>query len=343
MEPSFDAWSLFFLVAASQGAFLSVLLFNRKSSTNHLLGALILSFSICMGYYVVFWTGYFRVIPWQIGALQGLTFSFGPLAYAYLLSNRKQTRFSWYHLIPMIIYMTYFVIDPPPRQLAGYIMGIGQLLHLFVYAFLMIQYLRQQQPISPVEVKRHQWHKKVAIAFFGYCLSFLLYDLLAWTGLIKPEYDYMISLAATIFIYFIGYYGFQRQEVLKMNEDARYDKSTLNESASQAILKQLKILMETHKPYLDASLKLQDVATKLGIQSHHISQVVNELEEKNFSDFINEYRVSAAIKLLKTTDHKIIHVAYDSGFNNKASFNNAFKKVTGMPPGEYREAARSIA
>ena len=100
--------------------------------------------------------------------------------------------------------------------------------------------------------------------------------------------------------------------------------------------------MTAEQLYLEPSLKLQDVANRMELQPHHISQVVNELEEKNFSDFINEYRISNAIKLLKTTENKVIHIAFDSGFNNKASFNNAFKKVTGMSPSQYREVHQTI-
>ena len=76
---------------------------------------------------------------------------------------------------------------------------------------------------------------------------------------------------------------------------------------------------------------------QMEVQPHHISQVINELEEKHFSDYINTYRIEDAKKMLLASDHKIIHVAYDTGFNNKASFNNAFKKHTGMSPTQYKE------
>ncbi|GAB4231516.1 MAG: helix-turn-helix domain-containing protein [Ekhidna sp.] len=342
MEPSFDAWSLLFLITSGQGLFLSVLLFARKSHTNNLLAWLVLSFSLCMGYYVVFWTGYYQAISWKFGVFQGLTFLFGPLALSYLQSDKKTTRFDARHLIPLCIYVLVYLADTPPRFFPGYWLAVAQVIHLMIYSALIFRWLSKNKGHTNGALKRYQWHRKVAFAFTGYAASFLLYYVLVWTGMLRIEYDYMISLASSIFIYFIGYYGFQRQEVLRMNEDARYDKSTLNETAARSILEQLKRFMETEKPYLESSLKLKDVANHLGLQSHHISQVINELEEKNFSDFINEYRVSQAIRLLKVTDQKIMHVAFDSGFNNKASFNNAFRKVAGMSPSQYREAHRSL-
>jgi YesN/AraC family two-component response regulator len=58
----------------------------------------------------------------------------------------------------------------------------------------------------------------------------------------------------------------------------------------------------------------------------------------SFTDFINSYRVEAAkCALLSQENRKIIHVAYDTGFNNKVSFNNAFKKFTGLSPSQFRD------
>ena len=36
-------------------------------------------------------------------------------------------------------------------------------------------------------------------------------------------------------------------------------------------------------------------------------------------------------------EQKIIGIAFDTGFNNKASINNTFKKFTGMSPSDYRK------
>lgn len=337
MEPSFDLWSIFFLIAAAQGIFLSTLLFARRSKTNNLLASLILSFSLCMGYYVLYWTGYFRIWPWPVGAAQGLTYLFGPLTYFYLISDKKSTAFDWRHFIPFALYVIVYLSMPLIGFSVGVIFPIVQILHLVIYTGLIFHWLSKNRGYSNGALKRYKWQKKVALAFAGYTLSFLLYYILVFTGLLKVEYDYMISLASSFFIYFIGYHGFQKQEVLKMNEDTRYTKSGLNPSASQSILKRLNELMESGKVYRESSLKLKDVANRLGLQSHHISQVINELEEKNFSDYINEYRITDAKKLLIESNNKIISIAYDTGFNNKASFNNAFRKSTGMSPSEYRE------
>lgn len=342
MEPAFSPWTVFFLAAAVQGLFLAFMIFLRKSSTNHLLGLLILSFSVCLLYYVGFWTRYYTLLPWYVGIAGGLTYTMGPLAYFYILSNRKETYMNLVHFIPFLIFAAYFLLFPniptQSRPTAQTIQSVVQCLHLAVYTILVIQYTYANRGYSNGALKLYNWRKKVSWAFTGYTLSFVSYFVLVWTGALKVEYDYFISVMSTFFIYFIGYHGFQHQEVFRQFETGRYEKSSLTNTASSAILATLRHYMETERPFLNSSLRLQDLSEHLNFPQHYISQVINDLDGKNFADFINTYRIEEAKRLLLDEDHKkILHVAFDSGFNNKASFNNAFKRFTGMAPSEYRD------
>ncbi|MEP5611417.1 MAG: helix-turn-helix domain-containing protein [Cyclobacteriaceae bacterium] len=348
MEPSLNTWTIFFLVAAVQGLFLAVMIFLRKSKANNLLGSLILGFSICLLYYVGFWTNYNSLLSTAITLLGGLTYTFGPLLYFYIRSNRKDVHFNVLHFIPVVLFVLHaisFSFYPPfIAALFPTTQSVAQNLHLAIYTFLILQFTYKNKAFTNGALKLFQWRKKVAWAFFGYTLSFISYFTLVWTGTLQIEYDYMISVMAAFFIYFIGYHGFQQPEVFKMYENGRYEKSALNSSASEAILDKLRNFMREERPYLDSSLRLQDLAEKLSLSNHYISQVINDLDGKNFADFVNEYRVEEAKKLLvETQEKKIIHVAYDSGFNNKASFNNAFKRFTGMAPSEFRENQSVLA
>ncbi len=348
MEPSLNTWTIFFLIAAVQGLFLSTMIFLRKSRVNNLLGFLLLSFSLCLIYYVGFWTNYNSLFSPILGILSGLTYTFGPLLFFYIKSSKKEIYFNGYHFIPLLLFMAYFfswsLYPDHLKPTFNRLQSIVQSLQLAIYTFLILRFTYQNKGLSNGALKLYLWRKKVSWAFFGYSLSFVLYYVLVWTGTLKIEYDYMISVASTFFIYFIGYHGFQRQEVFKMYENGRYEKSALNTSASSAILDTLRNYMKEKRPYLDSSLRLQDLGEHLNISNHYISQVINDLDGKNFADFVNEYRIEEAKRLLLEDDQKkIIHIAYDSGFNNKASFNNAFKRFTGMAPTEFRESQSVIA
>ena len=55
----------------------------------------------------------------------------------------------------------------------------------------------------------------------------------------------------------------------------------------------------------------------------------------NSIDFVNQYRIEAAKNMLtsdKYNQYTIIAIAYEAGFNSKASFNRIVKKITGKSP-----------
>ncbi len=97
--------------------------------------------------------------------------------------------------------------------------------------------------------------------------------------------------------------------------------------------------MTTEKPYINPDMTQSNLASQIGISSHHFSEVLYYKMEQNFYNFINSYRVLEAQKLMEkdeNKDVKILAFAFDSGFKSKTSFNRAFKNHTGLTPSEYR-------
>lgn len=102
--------------------------------------------------------------------------------------------------------------------------------------------------------------------------------------------------------------------------------------------KQLEILMELEKPYLEPQLTLPELATQMQISLHLLSKVINDGYDKNFHDFINSYRIDEFKTLIlqpKYRHQTILAVALDAGFNSKTAFNRAFKKLTNSTPREF--------
>jgi len=67
--------------------------------------------------------------------------------------------------------------------------------------------------------------------------------------------------------------------------------------------------------------------------------VINTMEQRNFFDFINYFRIEAVKQ--KITSKRYEHftlpgIAFECGFNSKAAFNRAFKKITGVTPTEFK-------
>ncbi len=174
------------------------------------------------------------------------------------------------------------------------------------------------------------------------------------------NFDQLIYLSASILIYSIGYMSLRQPQILaqnideevkedevkdsKLDERKSYQKSGLTDKVADELLQKLISLMEDEKPYLDCELTLQDLAEKLSISTHNLSEVINTKLNKNFYDFINSYRVEEVKLRLADEDSKnysIIAIAFDSGFNSKSSFNTTFKKYNNMTPSQYRKLIQS--
>ena len=117
----------------------------------------------------------------------------------------------------------------------------------------------------------------------------------------------------------------------------RYQSSNLKPGEAKRIWDKLQQTFPASALHLEADLSLRKLAAKIREKPHHLSQVINQYAGKNFSDFINGYRIQEAKRLLRDTHLKIEAVAYDSGFNSLSTFHAAFKKETGMTPSAYRK------
>ena len=67
-----------------------------------------------------------------------------------------------------------------------------------------------------------------------------------------------------------------------------------------------------------------------------------KISRKTFTQFVNEYRVVHASKLLAETSLSITEVSFESGFNNFSHFNKSFKSFTGKSPSAYRKEFKNI-
>ncbi len=124
----------------------------------------------------------------------------------------------------------------------------------------------------------------------------------------------------------------------------KYAKSDIDNGKKDEYQTVLLKYMKKKKPYLKEDITLKDLADELSIPPHHLSIVINERLKQNFYNFINSYRVNDVIEKLCDPAHSeknILNLAYESGFNSKATFNMAFKNITGKTPTEYKRSTNN--
>lgn len=118
-------------------------------------------------------------------------------------------------------------------------------------------------------------------------------------------------------------------------DEKKYAESNLKENQRKDLVQQIVRSMLNEKVFLDKKLTVHKLAELLNTNRHYISEAINLEFNTNFNNFINEYRIKEARKLLSEHKHKeysLQGISEMVGFNSRATFNAAFKKFTGVTP-----------
>lgn len=100
----------------------------------------------------------------------------------------------------------------------------------------------------------------------------------------------------------------------------------------------LTVLMDDKKPFLIKGYHMKDMADELRIPVYQLSAFMNQVMGMNFNDYVNRFRIRYCESLLQNNQKprpSLKELASESGFNNRNSFADAFKKFTGQRPSDY--------
>jgi AraC-like DNA-binding protein/Tfp pilus assembly protein PilF len=124
----------------------------------------------------------------------------------------------------------------------------------------------------------------------------------------------------------------------------KYSGSQLTEEHKQHLIQRLSYYTEQEKVYLDSQLNIEALASMMKTNRRYLSQVINEVYRVNFNQFINDFRVKEARRMLLDQEYRhlsIEGIATSVGFNSRVSFINAFKKVTGLTPSYFQKTTET--
>jgi AraC-like DNA-binding protein len=162
--------------------------------------------------------------------------------------------------------------------------------------------------------------------------------------------DYYIGTYVSLFLMITSYRAMNDSAYFESSESfmdlsiGKYSKSSLSESGKQKILTRITLEMESERYFTDNLASLSELAKKIGESPHHVSQVINEKLNKNFFELLASYRVEEAKKIIsgdRKNKFTVEEISEMVGYNSKTAFNNAFKKITGKTPSEFRKSVNS--
>ncbi len=372
--------SFFYSLAAGTALFLSFLTFTNPRKVNVLGNRWMALFLVSLFFLFVgeslFTFKIYQNYPNILGAESLLIFITSPALFMsvshYISLDKKIKKIEYLHFLPALFFnalIVYTMITETraekieiinsnndeyffPVDFLTYII-IFQMFFYVVYSYYKI--VKHQKNINLFASNTSE----IDLNWLKYTILGTLLMLLLW--IIEIHFQnkitgFVSSAGYLIAIYVMGYYVFKQEEIFPFKDAEKEDIKEIIEdmptSKSQRISiseleekkEKLSEIMTTEKLYLDETLSLPKLASKIGISIHNLSYVLNEGFQENFFQFVNRFRIEEAKRLLTSERYQqlsMLGIAYESGFSSKTTFNTTFKKLTGISPSEYISQAEN--
>lgn len=314
--------------------------------------------------------------PWLNPALSLLN---GPILFVYVQQLVKPNRFTLthcLHLLPFAVYYLLFVLIEPsspvlPAPNSDQLImtpniavgepNFSQTLFTYFGEFNLGTFLgysvatlyllsRHQQKILGYFSQRDanvslSWVYAIPI-LFGFLVLLNLVNELINISLFEPTQAHHLSYL--LFISVLCFFGVDQQPLYpsKTHQVAEHTEDTApisDDKSSQfdlAELERIQAVMEKEKLFLDPDFTVYQLAESLAIPRRRLSLLLNSGFQKNFFQYVNEFRVNEVKRLLRQNPGNhltLLDIALESGFKSKSAFNSVFKQCTGLTPSQYRK------
>ena len=353
MENQTDPLFLLYSIALAQFLLFGLIAFKKKNikrSEFLLLMLLIASMTLIVLDFILTWSGYLAQMPQLLGISYSFIFLLGPILYG-LISIAESKKLSYqylFHFIPFVLASLYniFSMSFISDKLEFYQNEIATEQVFTSLPYITETVLKACSILIYVIWARLHMNKN---AFTWKTINKIIWQVYLIVGVLLLIHSFLLffhlpfyALTYCVIISLFGLLGFWLNWTLVFPSTSikadKYQKSGLSEAILSKEAQRIQEIMNDQKPYLNPNLKLSSLSEITGLSTHHLSQIINQAFDKNYSDFINEYRVDyAKSKLLEIGEKLTIQeVAFESGFNSKNSFNRSFKKILGVTPTDFR-------
>jgi AraC-like DNA-binding protein len=338
----------FSCLGAFNGIILSVYFFffaSRKYLSSYLLGALLLVLSLRIGKSAVYF--FDRDLP-KIYLQIGLTacFFIGPFLYFFIKAETRQIRklpasWLWQSITWAFMIVLVGVAYPYERFPRLWGKSIVPLIYLqwgFYVAlsiFLVIPLLKKIATKDTIKT-----FEKWILAICGTVT--VLFVCYVWAILNITKGSYInAALWFSLIIYVLIFLLLYRKKTTDLFSfsPGKYADKKLDQEDAERIIGRLKKVMTEKQLFKNPNLKINDVARAINVSGHQLSQVLNVNIDKNFTLFVNEYRINEACNILSQQTNLTIEAVGDEvGFNSRSTFYATFKKIKGVTPSVYQQS-----
>ena len=280
--------------------------------------------------------------------------------------QKSISRQHWVHFLPVIIEFLFsnyvksqnFYWDGNPENLSwagrnSYVLWMHTPLQYVVASGLILYYaLRSKKMVRVAQERTEGWRlsrqsgrRTTALlnlysVFSITVLTLCLVDFCFFNYAFNPFYVYPLYAGMALITYWLGLQG-----ILFRNE-SNIEKISMpiQDAQLQEIADRLEKIMKERKPYLDPALNISSLAEISNTKPYLLTKALNGLLGKTFNDYVSEYRVGEFMEKINDPafdKYTLLAIAYESGFNSKATYNRAVKRLTGQSPRELRKAAQT--
>ena len=295
-----------------------------------------------------------------------IAYSYGLCVWFYTVnltdSRHRMTRRDLLLFVPTIVYLMYRLFlfshsvewkswfDDNYGDAFGAAIFVTEAVWNLTFLYLAIRHYRKYRVwldanFSDTEKIKFDWLRNFLYLFTAVIVLGALFDF-ANSFIVRLSYIqyFYFEIVLALGTYYLAVAGYLRSRTIELTFGDKPDaadesrRQLLSDTEMDRLRSRLLTVMSDERPYLDPSLTLTDLTRAVGVNSTVLSHLINKGFEKNFNDFINEYRINEVKSRLRATDDEtMLAIAFESGFNSKATFNRAFKKFTGRTPKEYQE------
>ncbi len=334
-----------------------MILSNCKKVKNQIFFGLFMAFSLIILYFFLYESNHIKTYSYlSVSCLSGI-FLIGPMVYFLTqYSLDKNFRFTFHeilHILPVVTSLfagLIFVRIGGHEDLPVYCNFFENRLILILgflgdCSFTIYLVLSGKKLIA-----KYLWNlntlknEPAALASMVIFDFFLLAAITDIVTLVTGNYLFMqlsillVSVSVIVlFILNLVYPNFEKV-IGDIVEKENQKRSYLSNIDRDKLKNTLHELIYTKEIYKDEQLNLEKLASHVNVSIHQLSEFINTHYHKNYSLFINEFRISKAQKLLlEKPCFTILAVANEVGFKSKSSFNEAFLKITGITPSQFRK------